>query len=178
MENLLHSDQKSDEKWETYDLKPTTYFYPERDLFEGKLTSESTKERLVDEFRDKLKLSHKDSISLTSQLEEDTLFLQKNNTVDYSLFLIRIPVKGKRSAEASISWRDGVPSADGKWLYRTVLLDFFWSKHHLQPKATTGLVNVFNLFSRHGAMSITTTPTEYRTQFLDMVNDMIEVEDG
>jgi hypothetical protein len=44
-------------KWETYDLKPTSYFFPERDIAGGVLSSEATKERLADKFEDKILLT-------------------------------------------------------------------------------------------------------------------------
>ena len=188
MENLLASPPppgptttpaKDNPNWETYDLKPSTYFFPERDLFEGKFTSDKTKERLIDEFPDKIRLPCKDYMTLTSFLESDTQFLQENNVVDYSLFLVRGPVPSSfrsDSANEPPTWRSGISSSDGKWLYKTIILDFFWSKHHLQPKATTGLVNLFNVFGSKGPMSITTNPVEYRGRFLKMVEDMCEVE--
>ncbi|KAL9109947.1 MAG: hypothetical protein Q9227_005470 [Pyrenula ochraceoflavens] len=173
-------------KWETYDLKPNSYFFPERDLLDGKLTSDATKERLVDEFPDKLHLKRSDFLTLTGLLESDTQFLQESNVVDYSLFLVRgrsphqtpptsttLTTKARQDRDA---WRTGIASSDGQWIYKAIILDFFWSKHHLQPKATTGLVEMFNVFGRKGPMSITTDPVEYRGRFLKMVEEMCEVE--
>ena len=68
-------------------------------------------------------------------------------------------------------------SADHKWVYRAVILDFFWAKHKFQPMAMTGLVKSFDLIARKGPMSITTTPDEYRRRFLSMVQGLLAVQD-
>ena len=59
-------------KWETYDLKPTSYFVPERDIANGALTSEATKARLTDQFDDKLSLRKEEAEELVKQLHRDT----------------------------------------------------------------------------------------------------------
>ena len=77
--------------------------------------------------------------------------------------------------------RSGCLSRDKKWIYRAIILDFFWAKDALQAKALTGLVNSWNFFHRgdgHGPMSITTTSDEYRTRFLSMVDEIVEVTDS
>lgn len=79
-------------KWETWDLKPTTYFFPERDIAQGKLTSEATKSRLADEFDDRIVLTKAQAKAFIDQLKHDTELLAGANAVDYSLFLVRIPV--------------------------------------------------------------------------------------
>ena len=174
-----HDDTKS---WETYDLKPTSYFFPERDLMQGRLASDSTKSHLADTFPDKLRLTRAKSASLLSVLSKDTAFLASMNVVDYSIFLIRIPApKAQNKLPPHVQsrggdWRIGVRSADGKWVYRMVLLDFFWAKHKMQQQALTGVVTTLNVVSGNGPMSITTTPGEYRERFLGMVEDMVEVE--
>ena len=76
------------EGWETYDLKPMSYFYPERDVAGGVLTSEATKSRLADDFNEKISLAVDDAADFTLQLQKDTAFLAAHNAVDYSLFLI------------------------------------------------------------------------------------------
>jgi hypothetical protein len=179
MENILYgkeSDSRSDE-WETFDLKPISYFYPERDIAGGHLASESVKERLVDKFNDKLRIPESARVQLLETLQEDTKLLESCNAVDYSLFLVRYPASSKDVptliARAS-QWRSGVPSTDGKWIYRGVVLDFFWAKHKLQALAMTGLINSFNVFARKGPMSITTDANEYRTRFLQMVEGLME----
>lgn len=107
-----------------------------------------------------------------------------NNAVDYSLFLVRYPADldtvptppGRGSA-----WRNGVTSRDGKWVYRAIVLDFFWAKDALQAKTMTGLVNLFNALTwgkDHGPMSITTTSDEYRQRFLGMIEQIVEIPDS
>jgi hypothetical protein len=197
MENILYGKESSKGKyaWETYDLKPITYFYPERDIAGGVLASESTKERLVDKFEDVIKISDHERMLLLQTLQADTKLLEENNAVDYSLFLVRypsedaasfVPPKGTPAPKANPSvppeWRLGIRSSDGKWVYRLVVLDFFWAKHKTQAKAMTGLIKSFNFFARKGPMSITTNAAEYRKRFLHMVegivvSDQITVED-
>ncbi|KAF2434664.1 SAICAR synthase-like protein [Tothia fuscella] len=182
MENILFGkdgDIRGDE-WETYDLKPISYFYPERDLAGGHLASDSVKERLVDKFEDKVRITEAHKIELLEALQEDTKLLEQFNAVDYSLFLVRYPAESKDvpnvTSHAS-PWRTGIPSADGKWIYRAVILDFFWAKHKLQAKAMTALINSFNFFARKGPMSLTTDSKEYRDRFLHMVEGFMEVQD-
>jgi hypothetical protein len=179
MENILYgqeSDSNSD-KWETFDLKPISYFYPERDLAGGYLASESVKDRLVDKFDDKLRIPESARIQLLETLQEDSKLLESCNAVDYSLFLVRYPASSKdvpTLISRASQWRSGVPSTDGKWIYRGVILDFFWAKHKLQAQAMTGLIKIFNFVARKGPMSITTDAKEYRTRFLQMVEGLME----
>ncbi|PIB00662.1 putative phosphatidylinositol phosphate kinase [Cercospora beticola] len=186
MENLLYGKEES---WEDWDLKPQSYFYPERDIADGALTSEATKNKLADEFHDKIVLTLDQAEDLKAQLEKDTKLLADCNTVDYSLMLVRmpasdetdegdLPAKGKTPLipPAPPSWRVGVRSADGKWTYRATLLDFFWSKHKVHAKAMTVLISAYNMVDNQGHMSVTTNSTEYRKRFLDMVYEMIEIE--
>lgn len=190
--------------WEQWDLKPTSYFYPERDIAEGRLTSEATKDRLADEFNDKLILTKEQADQFWRSLGEDTRMLADANAVDYSLFLVRIhteapadEVSDPSPSSSSLveanemvprdppaappgppSWRTGVPSANGKYLYRAAVLDFFWAKHKIQPRLMTLLINAYNrLIAHHGPMSITTTPEEYRERFLKLAHEIVEVRD-
>ncbi|KAF2262416.1 SAICAR synthase-like protein [Lojkania enalia] len=193
MENILYgksSCAKGDQKkWETYDLKPNDYFYPERDIAGGRLAPESVKERLIDEFPDKVRVNIDEKEELVAQLARDTKILQEANAVDYSLFLVRYPASMGTAEGGKIpvppgrpsAWRNGLVSRDGKWIYRAILLDFFWAKDALQAKALTGLVNSFNFLKwgkNHGPMSITTSSEEYRTRFLRMVESIVEVPDS
>ncbi|OJJ59127.1 hypothetical protein ASPSYDRAFT_151063 [Aspergillus sydowii CBS 593.65] len=178
MDNMLYGkeEQPDGEKWETYDLKPINYFYPERDLVPDPLVSEDTLERLADKFEDKVRLSRKNYEAVKRTLETDTAFLASANIVDYSLFLVRFPASLKPgSLGRKTQWRVGVTSADGIWKYRAVVLDFFWAKHKLHAQAMTGAVEAFNVIGRQGPMSITTTADEYREKFLTMVDEMMEV---
>lgn len=207
MENVMYGKEVAEgagkPEWEQWDLKPTSYFYPERDIAEGRLTSEATKSRLADEFNGKIVLTQKQAEEFWRSLEEDTRLLAQCNVVDYSLFLVRIQTKAPaqqvsdpsssssppREREELVprdppaappdppSWRTGVPSVDGKYMYRAAILDFFWAKHKTQPRVMTFLVNAYNkLISRHGPMSITTTPEEYRERFLKLCHDIVEVK--
>jgi phosphatidylinositol-4-phosphate 5-kinase len=206
MENIMYGQHEAkargDLDWEQWDLKPTSYFYPERDIADGALTSAATKAQLADEFPDKIVLSKADADQLFSSLEKDTELLAMYNAVDYSLFLVRIRTErgdAERVADpdqesstgqsvipqdppavppAPPSWRTGVASADGKHVYRAAVLDFFWAKHKLQPKFMTFLINAWNLLvHHHGPMSITTTPDEYRQRFLKMCRSYVEVKE-
>ncbi|KAE9964162.1 hypothetical protein BLS_008587 [Venturia inaequalis] len=179
-ENILYgqSTSSASDNWETYDLKPISYFYPERDIAGGYLASESTKERLVDKFEDRIRVPEYARVQLLETLEADTKLLSTCNAVDYSLFLVRYPASSASSvatipAKAS-PWRSGVESTDGKWVYRAVVLDFFWAKHRTQAKVMTGLIKSFNFFARKGPMSITTDAPEYRERFLKMVEGLFE----
>ena len=199
MENIMYGQDNSKENWETWDLKPTSYFYPERDIADGALTSEATKSQLADEFHDKVRLTRRQADELFAALEADTALLAAHNAVDYSLFLVRIKTEqppkavaqpGTDAAEEEAvvppddapsvppdapSWRTGMPSPDGKHLYRASVLDFFWAKHKLQPMFMTALIKLWNVFNSHGHMSITTTPQEYRDRFLRLCRGIVEV---
>ncbi|QKX64616.1 uncharacterized protein TRUGW13939_11791 [Talaromyces rugulosus] len=181
MENIMYDREQSTEPnlWETYDLKPIDYFYPERDLVPEPLTSRAVKSRLYDHFKDKVRVTKTQFQNLRRLLEQDTMFLKSGNTVDYSLFLIRYPahILSTESLESSSEWSRGVTSTDGKWKYRVVLLDFFWAKHKLPAQAMTGVVQTFNVVGRKGPMSITTTAEEYREKFLQMADGLVELTD-
>lgn len=185
MENLLYGKEANGEefkeKWETYDLKPNDFFFPERDIADGKLAPESVKERLIDEFPDKVRVTAQQKQDLLEILSADASLLAHNNAVDYSLFLVRFPGPTVRPPSVSVPavesashpWRTGLNDADGKWTYRAVVLDFFWAKHKFHAKAMTGLVNSFNVIAKKGPMSITAKPNEYRDRFMKMVEEMV-----
>lgn len=192
MENILYGQtslpKSKQDQWETYDLKPNDYFFPERDVAGGRLAPDSVKERLIDEFPDKVRITIDEKEDLVSQLLLDTKLLCDANAVDYSLFLVRYPASFTSSEHEipappgkSSIWRAGVRSRDDKWIYRAVLLDFFWAKDAFQAQAMTGLVNTFNFLKwgkDHGPMSITTTSDEYRSRFMKMVDAIVEVTDS
>lgn len=200
MENVLYGQEEArkqgGKKWETFDLKPTSYFFPERDIAGGALASEATKSRLADDFDGKVVLSSEQRDDLMGQLSKDTQLLEQCNAVDYSLMLVRIkvgededPFRDQLEDESIIpqappftppsppSWRTGVVSSDGNFVFRAVILDFFWAKHKMQPKVMTGLIKMWNLINRQGPMSITTTSNEYRERFLKMCEDLVEVKE-
>lgn len=185
-------DPRQDVEWETWDLKPMSYFYPERDVANGALTSEETKEKLADAFSESLVLSLDAAADFRAILQKDTALLAQCNAVDYSLFLVRIPTtpeKAKTKADGSPelplepplvppgppSWRSGIRSADGKYVYRAAVLDFFWAKHKAHAQAMTGLIKTYNLVDRQGPMSVTTSSEEYRERFLKMCDELVEV---
>ncbi|KAI0165370.1 SAICAR synthase-like protein [Hypoxylon sp. FL1284] len=206
MENILYGQSEESQgdgasKWESWDLKPTSYFFPERDIAGGALASEATLSKLADEFNDKIRLSEADAVKFKSQLEKDTQLLADCNAVDYSLFLVRISAADAQAAESQPalqsdetsaepippaqppfappeppSWRTGVRSSDGKHVYRAAVLDFFWAKHTVHAKAMTGLIRSYNLIDEQGPMSITTKSSEYRERFLKMCDEYVEVQ--
>ncbi|KAF4551874.1 Hypothetical protein D9617_12g037640 [Elsinoe fawcettii] len=195
MENILYGQddhkEDSDPDWESFDLKPTSYFFPERDIASGKLTSEATKSRLADEFNDKIVLSGEQAADFVRILERDTELLKTCNAVDYSLFLVRVTTKDHDPFQDNSimpdespfvppgppSWRTGVVSPDGKHVFRAAILDFFWAKHKAHPKLMTGLIKAYNTVDQQGPMSVTTTPEEYQNRFMQMVKEMIEIRD-
>ena len=193
MENILYGKsscaKQHQDQWETYDLKPNDYFFPERDIAGGKLAPESVKERLIDEFPDKIRVEADEKEDLIAQISRDTKILQESNAVDYSIFVVRYPADLASDGDAKIPvppgkpspWCTGLTSRDKKWVYRAIILDFFWAKDALQAKAFTGLVNSWNFFQRgqgNGPMSITTSSEEYRSRFLKMVDELVEVPDS
>lgn len=175
MENLMYG--RSDGGWETYDLKPNDYFFPERDIMDGALVPDSVLDKLVDEFKDTVKVTAEQKARLVEDLERDTELLARNNAIDYSLFLVRYPAGEEVPVVSSDAdqWRRGVADSEGKWVYRVVVLDFFWAKHKFQARALTGLVKLFNKVAHRGPMSITAEPAEYRQRFLGMVRRIVAV---
>ncbi|EJT77468.1 hypothetical protein GGTG_07380 [Gaeumannomyces tritici R3-111a-1] len=94
MENLLYGQGATSgagEYWESYDLKPNDYFFPERDLAGGRLAPQSVKDKLIDEFPDKIKVTEQQRQQLLETLGNDTQLLADHNAIDYSLFLVRYP---------------------------------------------------------------------------------------
>lgn len=185
------ADKRDDAEWETWDLKPMSYFYPERDVAGGALSSDETKEKLADGFEEKIVLSIDAAAEFRATLQKDTALLAQCNAVDYSLFLVRIPATAESKEEdgglpdvpvepplvppGPPSWKTGVRSADGKYVYRAAVLDFFWAKHKVHAQAMTGLINTYNVVDRQGPMSVTTTSEEHRERFLSMCDEMVEV---
>ncbi|KAH6636015.1 phosphatidylinositol-4-phosphate 5-kinase-domain-containing protein [Chaetomium tenue] len=201
MDNIMYGREEAKKQgeadWESWDLKPTSYLYPERDIAGGVLTSEATKDHLADEFHDKIILSRDQTEDFFASLEVDSKLLSKHNAVDYSLFLVRMRTPQQAAASmlppaesaavttnlpsgppSQQSWRTGISSADGKYLFRASILDFFWAKHKAQPRAMTLLIKLWNtLISKQGHMSITTTPDEYRERFLKMCRGIVEIRE-
>lgn len=186
MDNIMYGRSEAKERgepeWEHWDLKPMSYFYPGRDIAGGALATEAAKDGLADEFHDKIVLRREQADDFFATLEADTKFLAEYNAVDYSLFLVRMK---KTTTPANSSgnlseqtWRTGVASADGKYVFRASILDFFWAKHKVHPRLMTLLIKLWNLaIHRSGPMSITTTPDEYRERFLKVCRDIVEIKD-
>lgn len=202
MENLLHGKEKEKNEaaraqWSTYDLKPDNYFFPERDIAGGSLSSENVKTKLTDQMPNRLRVTAQMADQLFEILSADTEFLANSNVVDYSLFLVRLPGPGQHLKSQSSTnfaassdtplaarrndketWRNGVSSIDGKWIYRIVIIDFFWARHKLQPMILSGLVKTFNIYAKKGPMSITADPIEYRERFMNMVHKLMSGSDA
>jgi len=211
MDNVLYGQAEAKRQggldWEHWDLKPTSYFFPERDIAEGMLTFEATKSQLADKFHGKI-LSRDQADEFFATLERDTDLLVRHNAVDYSLFLVRIKTQYHDSHQvadpdstvqtietralesrvipqeppfippAAPSWITGIPSSDGEHIFRATVLDFFWAKHKIRPRVMTALVKLWNTFVyRHGPMSITTTSDEYRQRFIKMCKRFVEVRE-
>ena len=199
MENLLIGQSEGEasggEKSQKWDLKPIDYFFPERDIAQGKLTSEATKSKLADKFDDKITITRSDADEFLRLLGQDTGLLSRSGAVDYSLFLVRIPLSTPQDPFADEdnapppptfppfappgppTWRTGIKSSDGKYVYRATILDFFWAKHKTHAKLMTALIKWWNLVDKKGPMSITTTPDEYRERFVSMCKSFLEVQD-
>ncbi|KAF2717451.1 SAICAR synthase-like protein [Polychaeton citri CBS 116435] len=182
MENTKSGESKADGgKWESWDLKPMSYFYPERDVAGGALSSETTKSKLADDFEGSVVVTLDQAEAFKGQLEKDTALLRTCNAVDYSLFLVRMPASlsipdSESSSMNGSAWHTGVLSADGNYHYRACILDFFWAKHKVHAKAMTGLINTYNVLDKQGPMSVTTTAEEYRERFLNMCKEILEVK--
>ena len=94
MENILYGQKATQDdggpKSEQWDLKPMDYFYPERDVAAGWLSSEATKSRRADKFDGKIKLTQHQADEFKQILVEDTRLLGYANAVDYSLFIMEM----------------------------------------------------------------------------------------
>jgi len=99
---------------EDYDLKPTNFFFPERDFLGGKLTSEKTKQKLHDEFEGEIVLEQEAYNTLLKQLEEDSAFLCDMKAIDYSLFVIRRKYK-KQHDDGIIIPEPADPQTTVRW---------------------------------------------------------------
>lgn len=181
MENLQYGKQSDPEKdkWEAYDLKPLQYFYPQRDLLPSPLVTETVLKKTLNVFKDKIRITRGEYEELRRTMEEDTMFLESADTVDYSLFLIRFPASSdpRVIGRGRSRFRSGLVSTDGLWKYRFATLDFFWSKHNLRTQALTGAVDAFNVVGQRGPMTITTSVEDYRQKFLQLVDDLVEVHE-
>lgn len=171
-------------EWEDYDLKPTAYFYPERDFLGGRLTSQKTKEKLHDEFPGEITLTREIYDRVLRQLDKDTAFLCDMNVVDYSCFVVqrrvgRISSDGTGTTETS-GW---IIDALGEWEYRFTILDFFTSAKMIRIKAMKVGIDMLG----HGDMTITASvhgiqveliqPERYREDWMAMVKENLRIVD-
>ncbi|KAG6303897.1 hypothetical protein E4U09_003740 [Claviceps aff. purpurea] len=198
MENLLQGlgnnrDGATDDvKWETYDLKPDDSSSPEHDLTDGaSLRSDEAVQGFVGEILDQVDAPPLVRQELIDILLEDTKFLARSNIANYSLLFARFPKAEVRPAatiegeedqiastvQVSPSWRSGVSSTDGKWIYRAALLDFLWSTHKTCAKERTGFVGAFSSLFKKGRDSIPTEPEEYRSEFMGVVRRQLSRRD-
>ncbi len=181
MTNVLEGldESKGCRKW---DLKPQDFFEPSRDLIPDTIKSEQTKSGLADELDEHMVLDERRKEELMFLLKRDTEFLEKMETIDYSLLLGRYPVEMFHSEPDPSVVRDplyleggkedyvhGVRSADGKWVYKLCILDFLWNVNQLQSKVM-----------KYAAMplpeqTITTEPGRYRKEFLKYVYSWVLV---
>jgi hypothetical protein len=53
-------------------------------------------------------------------------------------------------------WREGLPSADGKWKYRAVILDFFWARHKSRYSPAVVVIDIGPL--RPTTLNVCTAP--------------------
>ncbi|CCX12017.1 Similar to Phosphatidylinositol 4-phosphate 5-kinase type-1 gamma; acc. no. O60331 [Pyronema omphalodes CBS 100304] len=181
MTNVLEGldKEKGCKKW---DLKPQNFFEPTRDLVPDQVKTENAKSGLADELDEEMVLTRKDKQTLMMQLERDTEFLADMKTIDYSLLLGRWPVDmfhAPRSGEGrdpmvlpeedTKDFVRGVRSADGKWVYKMVLLDFFWNVEQLKPKIMQTAGKLLP------EQTVTTEPDRYREEFLKMMDKYILV---
>ncbi|KAG5961039.1 hypothetical protein E4U58_004432 [Claviceps cyperi] len=198
MENLLQGlgnnrDGATDDvKWETYDLKPDDSFVPEYDLADGaSLRSDEAVYRFVGEILDQVDAPPLVKQELIDILLEDTKFLARSNIADYSLFFARFPKAEVRSAatvegeedqiastaQVSPSWRSGVSSTDGRWIYRAGLMDFLWSTRKTCAKERTGFVGALSSLFKKGRDLVPKEPEEYRSEFMNMVRRQLTRRD-
>ena len=176
MENILSGKEIDplEDKWETYDLKPADYFYPERDVLDGQFASAEAQNKIIDYFNDKIRVTQDEYFDLKKIVDTDTEFLKQANTIDYSLLLVRYPIQSP--VKAGGTWRTGIMSRDRAWIYRAVILDFFWSKHKLPAMAMTALIKTYNTFDDQGPMSLTTSASEFKSRFCSMVEALVDAD--
>jgi hypothetical protein len=155
---LMMENVKEGEGWEDYDLKPTNYFYPERDFLGGKMTSEKTKDKLFNEFEGRIRLRRAGYDALVQQLEEDSEFLCDLKGIDYSLFVLgrrHTPNKeGKFWSFAMLMYVAAsgiVIDSNGEWEYKFTVLDLFTSAKMARTKAMKVGIRALG----HGDMTIT-----------------------
>lgn len=192
------------QKW---DLKPSGFFEPTRDLVPDAIKSEATKSGLADTLDAdvRIKLSKSQYDSLLRVIERDTSFLEGLEIVDYSLLLGRFPasaspqvplgfehttvlakpvsrivnavqkmhsLSSSKEHQHPLTGDDfikGVLSADREWVYRMTIVDFMWNVKKLVPTVMRTAGKVLP------DQTITTEPARYKTEFLKMIEEYVDV---
>jgi hypothetical protein len=169
MENLLKGMDK-EKGWRKWDLKPQQFFEPTRDLIPDKIKTENAKSGLADAMEDdRIILTQKKKNDLWEILEKDTEFLERIETIDYSLLLGRYPVEGNRKPPRPERWVTGVTSADGKYVYKLCIVDFLWNVNQLQAKIARTAGKLLP------EQTVTTVPHRYRDEFMKMMEEYVVV---
>ncbi len=167
MQNMLDGfdEEKGCRQW---DLKPTEYL--RADLLIP----------LSGEENEKL-LFKKGGISFTQEqhdkfmeiLARDTKFLADKKVVDYSLLLGRYPLEVGVALGEEKTFPGGVVSADGKYIYKIGIIDFFFS-HKTAPAVVK---NAGDIIPGDLEFTFTDAPSSYRKNFLEMAKDYIKIEE-
>ncbi|KAG0126507.1 hypothetical protein HOY82DRAFT_587218 [Tuber indicum] len=169
-------------KW---DLKPQGFFEPTRDLVPDDMKAGAAKSGLADGLDEEIVLTRKQKAHFMNILESDTAFLERMETIDYSVLLGRYPVsmfhrkiyttKGRDALalpeRGKMDFVRGVISADGEWVYKFCVLDFFWNVKQLRPRIIRAAGAAFP------EQTITAEPGRYREEFLKMMDGYIVVLD-
>ncbi|KAF3935653.1 hypothetical protein ABW19_dt0206173 [Dactylella cylindrospora] len=173
MENLLKG-MDQEKGWKKWDLKPQQFFEPTRDLIPDKIKTENAKSGLADAMEDdRIYITKEQKANLWELLERDTEFLEKIETIDYSLLLGRYPIEGngKPPKPKKQNWTTGIVSADGKFVYKACIVDFLWNVNQLQARIARTAGKLLP------EQTVTTEPGRYRREFLAMMEEYIEVPD-
>ncbi|EPS37651.1 hypothetical protein H072_8676 [Dactylellina haptotyla CBS 200.50] len=173
MENLL-KELDAEKGWIKWDLKPQKFFEPTRDLIPDVIKTETAKSGLADAMEDdRIILTKEQKKDLWTLLERDTEFLERIETIDYSLLLGRYPVAKNPDLKPPKpeNWATGVTSANGKYVYRACIVDFLWNVNQLQAKITRTAGMILP------EQTVTTQPGRYRREFLSMMDEYIDVPD-
>ncbi|KAF3926060.1 hypothetical protein ABW20_dc0109036 [Dactylellina cionopaga] len=172
MENLL-KEMDPEKGWIKWDLKPQQFFEPTRDLIPDKIKTDAAKSGLADAMDDdqRIVLTKKQKSELWALVERDTDFLERIETIDYSLLLGRYPISKNEELKVPKpeNWITGVKSADGKYIYRACIVDFLWNVNQLQAKITRTAGMLLP------EQTVTTQPGRYRREFLAMVDEYIHI---
>ncbi|KAG8862836.1 hypothetical protein FRC20_011049 [Serendipita sp. 405] len=199
-------DIKAIEDAKKWDLKPSGFFEPTRDLIPDVVKSEATKSGLADalDANIRVKLTKIQFESLKRIIERDTSFLERKEVVDYSLLLGRFPASssppppiGLGLATVSDHVSHGLsrikhilhvadpgqlPTGDD--LARGVLSsDGKWIYRFSIVDFLWNVNKLVPTVMRTAGkvlpdQTITTEPARYRKAFLEMIEEYVDVEEG